>query len=101
MHTLDVVIRGVIGIQHTSCNIRNVLASITFTSDVNLVSFHAKGINEILPETHELRSNVMLVVDSDISGRESGAHRLIDIDHVGEIDPAVGVGHWGVGTWLP
>ncbi len=100
LDTLNIVIRRIVGIQHTSCNIRNILTSVTFTSDIDLVSFHAESINEVLPETHELSSNVVLVIDGDVSRRESSAHGLIDVNHVGEVNPAVRVCLAATGTVL-
>jgi hypothetical protein len=101
LNTLHVVVRSIVVIQHGACDIRDVLSGITLTSDVHLVALHAKGVDEVLPESVELSSNIGLIVDKGVSGRETSRDWLINPYHVCEVCPGVRVGYWGVSTGLP
>lgn len=87
LHSLHIEVLLILRIQHTTCNIRDVLPSVTFAGDIDLVALHGKSVNEVLPETHELFRNIILVVNFNVSRGKTGANGLIDVDHVGQINP--------------
>lgn len=102
MYTLDVKICRVICVEHSAGDIRDVLACVAFACDINLVSLHAEGRDEVLPKSLELFRDIMLVVYRNISSRgESSANWLIDVYDVCEVHPAVRVCDWGIGPRLP
>jgi hypothetical protein len=88
-------------VQHSAGDIRDVLSSITLASDVHLVTLHAKGVDEVLPEGVELSSDIGFIVHKGGSRRETSRDWLINPYHVGEVCPGVWVRHWGVSTGLP
>lgn len=67
LNTLHIVVRGIVTIQEVTSNIWNILSSITLACDVDLISLHAKRIDEILPECGELIPNIDLVINKNIS----------------------------------
>jgi hypothetical protein len=69
--------------------------------DVHLVAVHAKGVDQVLPETHELGGELLLVGDGGLARREARADRLLNVDDVGQGVPAPGVLDWLVGAILP
>lgn len=68
LNTLHIEVLLVLRIQHTARNIWDILPSVTFSRDIYFVSLHRKGINEVLPETHELLCNIVLVVNENTAG---------------------------------
>jgi hypothetical protein len=56
---------------------------------IDLKPLHVEGRDEVLPEAIELAGNISFAVNSDISPGEPCADRLINVDHVGEICPAI------------
>ena len=87
LHSLHIKVLLVLRIQHTTCDIRDVLPSVTFSGDVDFVPLHGKCFNEVLPETHELLRNIVLVINGYRSMGEPRADWLINVDHVGQINP--------------
>jgi hypothetical protein len=87
LNTLHVVVCSIIVVQHGACDIRDILSSITLTSDVHLVALHAKGVDEVFPESIELSSDIGLIVDKSVSGRETSRDWLINPHHVCEVCP--------------
>lgn len=68
----------------------NFLKELTaLASEVYLVTLDGKGINEILPEPHEVIGDISLVVDQDVSLGETGSNWLIDVDDIREFVPTV------------
>lgn len=57
------------------------------TCDINLVPLKGKSVHKVLPEAHELLSNICLVSRSDGTLREAGANGLVDPDHIRETVP--------------
>lgn len=74
---------------------------VRLAGDVHLVAMHAKGVDEVLPEAHELGDELLLVGDAGLAGGEAGADRLLDVDDVGQGVPAPGVLDRFVGAILP
>ncbi len=58
-------------------------------------------IQEILEETQELRSHVGFAGRGWSALGKASANRLLDPDHIGQIDPGIGILDWLVGTILP
>ena len=56
-----------------------------FLLTIDLESLQLERLDEVLPETHEMICNVSFIVDCDVPPGKSGADRLIDVDHVGQI----------------
>jgi hypothetical protein len=44
---------------------------------------HAKGVDQVLPEAHELGRELLLVGDGGLARREARADRLLNVDDVG------------------
>ena len=96
-----VVVGLVIGVEEGGGDVGAVEAGIGFAGDVHLVALHGKGINEVLPETHELSGDILLASGGDVAGREAGADGLLDPDDVGQGVPAPRVLDGLVSTILP
>lgn len=60
VNTLDIEILGVVGVQHAISDVRNIHAGVAFSRNVDLAVVKLEGINEVLPEAHELSCNVSL-----------------------------------------
>ena len=58
LHSLNVVILGIVCIEHCGCDVRTVLASVTFTGDVNLATMQVEGVEQILPEAQKVSCNI-------------------------------------------
>lgn len=123
LNTLDVVIFGIIRFQHgignvsvsvlelaneqkkTRISIRDVLASIALSRNVNISTFHIKRLHKVLPEAHKLSRNIALVVDlsrsTRCSRRETSTNGLIHPDHVCQVSPGVWVSDWFISSRLP
>ena len=61
---------------------------VRLAGNVHFVALHAKGVDEVLPESHKLRCYIVFVLGRHISGRETRANWLFDIDNVREVVPA-------------
>lgn len=61
--------------------------------DVHLVSLHGKGVDKVLPEAQELPRHVLLALGGDVALAVAGADGLLDVDDVGQVVVAPGVGH--------
>ena len=72
-------------------NIWDIKPGIGFSSHVNLVIVRIEGLNELLPETFELLRKLKFVADVWRSLSKADTNRLLDINHVGEVSPAVRV----------
>lgn len=105
LNTLDIVIFRVILIQHVACDVRDVLSGIGLSRQVDLPAGQVEGGHEVLPEARKVSAYVDLICDvgrcTFSSRRETRADRLVNVDHVGEIDKGERVGLWRVGTTLP
>jgi hypothetical protein len=77
------------------------LASVTLAGNVNIVLLHRKQIYEVLPESHELCSHIVLVVHTYISRGVSSTDRLVNINDVCKIRPAVWILNRLVSSRLP
>ena len=98
MHSFDVEITTIVSIKHSRCNIRYILPRVTLSRDIYFVSVHRKGVNEVLLEARELCSHVVLVIYSDVSRRKPCADKLINVNHVSGVSPAVRIHNWGVSS---
>ena len=87
LYAFDVKILGIFLIQHTACNVWDILSSVALACNVDFVSMHMESVDEVLPETHKLIRYVNLIRDIDRAWGKSCADRLVDIDHVGEVYP--------------
>lgn len=74
---------------------------IGFTRNVNLVSLHGKGIDEVLVETHELLSDIILILGSNLASGEARVNGLLNPQDVGKVMPAPGVWYRLQSTILP
>lgn len=101
LNALQVEVLGVVLLDETLGNVRNVHASIAFTSDVHLVALHAEGVDEATPKVVELVGDVNLVLGSPWTGRETSAGGLVNVDNVGQVVPRVHVADRLVDAGLP
>lgn len=105
LDTCDVVVVGVVLFQHVHCNVRNVLSSIRFTSDVDLPTSQVESSHEVFPKSSKVSANVGLVLNR-VRGsfgcwRETCTDRLVDPYHVCEVGPRERVWLWSVCSTLP
>ena len=56
------------------------MPGIALASDINISTIERESFNKILPESHEVFCNIILIVDGDIARREACRYWLIDID---------------------
>ena len=68
--------------------------------DIDCKPFHRKSIDEVLEETQKLRSNLSFVSGRRRALTEACAHRLLNPDHIGKIDPTVCVWNRLIGSCL-
>lgn len=87
MNALQVEVCRIILIQKSRCQIRDVLACIALSSEINLVALHAKGLDEASPEIIELVRDIDFILDGRWTGRETGTRGLINVDHIGQVCP--------------
>ena len=100
-YALEVEIDLILGVEESRCYVRNILTGVTLAGDVNIISLYRKYIYEIRPESHKLCSDVVLIVHTYVSGGIPSTDRLVDINHICEIRPAVRVLVGLVSTRLP
>lgn len=75
-------------------NIRDIIACITFASQVDFALLEAKGSDEILVEARKFFAETDFVGDIWRALSEANAHGLFHPEHVGEVHPCVGVLNW-------
>lgn len=95
LNTFDVVVLGVVLVKHGIGDIRNILPCVGLASDVDFVSSQTESVHEVLPKGQELVGDVGLVHyfggGSRRCWRETRADWLVDVHHVGQVCPRVGV----------
>ena len=82
---------GVISGDEGICNVWNIVATVTLTSEVEIPSLDTEGLDELLVEANELLAKLHLVRDIGCTLSEANADGLLDPHHVGEVDPCVRV----------
>lgn len=87
LDTLQVEMGSIVLVKEPGSQVRDILACIALTSDVNLVALHAEGLDEASPEVVELIRDVDLILHGSRTGRETRTGRLIDVNHVGQVRP--------------
>lgn len=90
-NAFDVKVLLVFAIKHGVGNVRNVVTGIALAGNVNFPVLNAKGVEEVLEETQELIGDVRLARRGRRTLTETRSHWLLDPDHVGQIDPCVGI----------
>lgn len=93
--------RCIIHVEHSISNIWNIVSRIRFTSDVNLSALQTKSIDEVLPKSEELCSNIFFAGSGRCSLRKAGADGLLYPYDVCEVGPGPGVLNGGVCSILP
>lgn len=78
-NTLDTIVGGVIGIQHSIGNIRDVVSCVTFARDEDLSTLQSEGVHEILEESKKLGGNFIFIRCRCIALREACANWLFDL----------------------
>lgn len=79
----------------------DVFSSEAFSCQIDLVALHRKSFNEVFPESHELISNISLVLDySSAYGIASGS-RLVYPDHIGQVGPWIQIENGLISSRLP
>ena len=82
-------------------NVWDVHASIAFAREVHPPVFHAEKLDEVLPESDELCSQLIYSLDVWFALRKANAERLIDPDDVCQIEPGEQVWRWFVHSRKP
>lgn len=105
LNAFHIVVVGVVLLQHIVGNVWDVLSGIGLSSDVDIGAGHVECGDEVLPESSKISRD--LIFAGDVSRcivtvwREAGSNGLIDVDHVGQVDPREWIGLWGVSARLP
>ncbi len=89
--TLDVKVRRIVTAKHGVRYVWDVVTRITFTGDVYLPSLQSERFDEILEETQELPRHIRFARRGRCALTEARTDRLLDPDHVRQIDPCVRV----------
>jgi hypothetical protein len=76
--TRQVVVVFVLPIQHRRRYVRNVSASVTFASDVDLELFDAEGFLKVCEKAEKVLRDFFFSRCCDISVRETSTNRLLD-----------------------
>ena len=87
LDTFQVVMSGLISIQHPGCYVRDVLPGIALSSDVDFVALHVECFDEVLPKVIELVGYVNLILNCGRSWREARSRGLINVNNIGEVCP--------------
>lgn len=74
---------------------------IGLASNVNFVSLHGKGIDEIFVETHELLSDIVLILGSNFASGEASVNGLLNPQDISKMMPAPRVWYRLQSTILP
>ena len=98
---VDIVVLRVVGIEHGVGDVRDVVARVTLSRDIDLLVVQAKCIQEVLEEAEELLSDICLIFCSRFTLRETCTHRLLHPHHIREIDPSPRVLDWSKRAILP
>ena len=105
--TFDVVVFCIILIKHSVRNIRYISTCVAFASYVDIIVLDAECFLpsllailrtqfewhiylKVLEELNEIARHVELVGSIGLADRESCAHRLLDPQHISQVDEAVG-----------
>lgn len=100
-HVTHVEVVGIVGVQHATGNVGNVHASVGLSNDIHLVAGQVEGVDEVLPELHELVCDIDLILRSRGALGEARADGLVDIDDIGQAVPPVRVLNGRIGAILP
>lgn len=73
----------IVGVQHTTGNVRNIHASVGLANDVNLVTGKGEGVDEVLPELHELVCNINLILSGGRALGKACADGLVHVYDIG------------------
>lgn len=90
-HTLDVVVVLVVRVDKGICDVWHIIPSIAFTRHVHRVTVDLKSIDEALVESNEFETKLNLVGNVRNTLREPNSDRLLDPEHVSQVDPCVWV----------
>lgn len=98
---LDVKVRLVVTVEHGVRDVRDVVTGVTFAGDVDLPSLQSERVDEVLEEAQELPRYVRFARRGRRALTEARTDRLLDPDHIGQVDPGVGVLDRSEGAILP
>ena len=101
LNSLQVIMSGVIAVQHIRCQVRNILTRVTFAGEIDLAVLEAERLNEFLPEIVKLIRDIFLVFHRCRTRGVSSAGGLVDIDDIGEIGPGIRIWHGRMRARLP
>ena len=90
-HSGEIVVLRVVGANESIGDIRHVETSITLSGDVNLVILQSESRGKLLVEADELLGQLNFIRDVGYPLSVSNANWLFHPDHVGQVDPSVGV----------
>lgn len=78
---LDVVVGGVVGVEHGVGDVGDIVSCVTLAGDEYLAALQSEGIHEVLEKAEELRGYFVLVRCCWSPLREAGANRLLNPNH--------------------
>ncbi|KAB8737527.1 hypothetical protein FH972_026486 [Carpinus fangiana] len=91
----------VFAVEHGAGNVGDIVAGVALACDIDFLVVQTEGVDEALEEAKEGLCDLLLVGLGGLALREASTDRLLDPDHVGQIDPCVGVLDGTKGTILP
>lgn len=77
--SLDVIVGGIVGIQHCIGYIWDIVSCVAFTRDEDLSTLQSEGVHEVLEKSKELRCNFFFIGCRCIALREASANWLLDL----------------------
>lgn len=90
-YTRQIVVDGIISIDKGVRDVRHVIAAIGLSGEVYFAVLHTKCFNKLLVESDKLLTKLDFIGDVWCSLRETDADWLLNPQHVGQVDPCVGV----------
>lgn len=79
----------VLFVEHGVGNVWHISSGIRFSRHIDLKVLDAKQFLKVLEETDKVGCNVLLTSCRDVANGEACAHRLLNPEHIGQVDPAV------------
>lgn len=78
-NSLDVIIGGVVGVQHGIGYIRDIVSCVAFARDEDLSTLQRERVHEVFEKTKELRGSFFFIGCRCIALRKASADWLLDL----------------------
>ena len=97
----EVVVGGVVLVKHGGGDVGDVAAGVGLAGDVDFKILDAEDILPVFEEFDEVLGDFFFRGGGYFADGVAGADRLLDPEHIGEVDPRVRILDGGVGSRLP